>query len=139
MIIVSNTIILLLIPFMVKLLKLPDKSSETTIKIKYMFYSQLINTGLVILLVEASFQLNIFGLINDSETEIGVANLFQYILKYDFETNTKYYDYTKEWFDLLGIKILMVMTFYNITPIMYICFMPLYQCFKDWRAKGKVL
>ena len=40
---------------------------------------------------------------------------------------------------MLGIKILMVMTVYNATPFLHMIMMPIVRCWKQWRAKSKVL
>lgn len=137
-IVISNAIIRGIIDGMSDFLRLPDVTSILAVKVKQNFYAQFINTGLIILFLEASFQLNLFSFIN-SEKEGGLHSLIMEIFSGKIDVKGNYYDYNKEWFDVLGIKIALTMIFYIITPIILFLSTPVIACLKMCLARCKFL
>lgn len=121
---------------MSKFLRLKDVTSRYSVKTFQIFYSYFINTGIILLVLEASFQVDFFGLTEPMEG--GLPSLIKL-----FFTNARfsgtYYDYNAEWYRNVGIKIMITMITYALLPLSKIFMYPPIAAFKHWRAKKQTL
>jgi hypothetical protein len=83
---------------MTKFLRLDDKNSELAVRVRQNFWAQFINTGIIILILEANFRFDLLGLVN-SNKQGGIIELLGMIIGQKDELKAQYSDYSQKWFD----------------------------------------
>jgi hypothetical protein len=87
--------------------------------------SQFFNTAIIILILEATFE------------GYGVVTAVSYIPTVSM--NAKYYDYSAPWFMKIGIKLIITMLIYIVSPnLVEIVMLPFNKCCKRYSSKRKV-
>lgn len=99
---ISNFAIEIIINALRDFLKFKDVNQELSFKINNLMVSQFFNTAIIILILEATFE------------GYGVVTAVSYIPSVSM--NAKYYDYSATWFFKIGIKLIITMLIYVVSP-----------------------
>jgi hypothetical protein len=97
---------------MTKFLKLDDTNQESSNKVQYSFWAQLINTGFILLILNGV----IFANQSDGSGELSLLRLAELIGFLQEGDTESFPDYNWEWFSEIGIKIVVTLMVYMFNP-----------------------